>query len=492
MDNSGHSPAIVSNVPTALSAGGSETLPASSAPAVRTGLAALDYSVLQQCMHCGMCLPTCPTYVETKLERHSPRGRIALMRAIADEELSVTREFGEEMYYCLGCLACTSACPAGVNYAELFETARADIEQHQVLASPARSSVRWFALRLIFTRPRLLRFLGRLLWLYQASGAQALVRRWRLTRLLPTRLRGLEAQTPIVRRHFSDELIRETEPAEGPKRYRVALLTGCVQDLVYSEVNRATAEVLAVNGCEVFTPRQQPCCGSLHAHNGDTATAAMLARRHLDTIDPFQVDAIISNAGGCGSHLRQYDHLLRDDAVYRDRAKEWSRKLRDIHEWLVEIGFRPPRPAEKGEAAGDAKPRDAAEEVVPAAVAVTYHESCHLCHGQRVSAQPREILRSIPGLELRECAEATWCCGSAGIYNITQPDTAAWLQERKVGHIVATGAQIVATANPGCLLQLVNGLKSAPAAPIRVEHPVVLLAEAYRAERPVTPITTHP
>lgn len=433
-------------------------------------LKSLDYSVLQQCMHCGMCLPTCPTYVETGRERHSPRGRISLMRAIADGELDVTRAFGEEMYYCLGCLACTTACPAGVDYANLFETARAEVERRQVLDTHQRRSVRWFALRLIFTRPRLLRFIGRLLWLWQRSGLQALSRRTGLTRLLPGRLAGLEPQTPRIQTRFSDGLIAPVErPRTGQVRHRVALLTGCVQDLVFSDVNRATVDVLLANGCEVITPRTQSCCGSLHAHNGDTASARELARRQLDAIDPGSVDAIISNAGGCGSHLRHYNHLLHDDPAYAERAAMWSRKLRDIHEWLAEIKFRPP-----------AAPVGGAP-----AFPVTYHESCHLCHGQKVSRQPREILKSLPGAELRECGEATWCCGSAGIYNITQPETAGWLQTRKVGHVQATGATVVATANPGCHLQLENGLRAAAApgsTPPVVVHPVVLLARAYAAE----------
>lgn len=438
-------------------------------------LVGLDYSVLQQCMHCGMCLPTCPTYDETKLERHSPRGRIALMRAIADGELEVTKAFGEEMYYCLGCLACTTACPAGVDYPNLFETARAEIERKGVLDTPKRDAIRWFALRFIFTRPRLLRLVGRLLYFWQASGLQSLARRSGLTNLLPPSLRRLEPQAPQVLPRFSHQLIRpvETPPTRGQigdnrdRVRRVAVLTGCVQDLAFADINRATADVLLANGCEVVTPPVQPCCGSLHAHNGDVESARELARRQLDLFNPDDFDAIISNAGGCGSHLRAYGHLLHADPEYAPRAAAWSKKLKDIHEYLVEIGFR--------------KPTSTAP-----ATTVTYHESCHLCHGQKVSAQPRAILRALPGVELRECAEAQWCCGSAGIYNITQPDTAGHLQNRKVGHVLATGADIVATANPGCHLQLENGLRAAvPAAneAPTVTHPIVLLARAYAAEK---------
>jgi glycolate oxidase iron-sulfur subunit len=447
---------------------GLEHAASTSSPKEPNLLKSLDYSVLQQCMHCGMCLPTCPTYVDTKQERNSPRGRIALMRAVADGELAVSKAFGEEMYYCLGCLACTTACPADVNYAELFETARAEVERSGVLASAKRDGIRWFALRLIFTRPRLLRGVGRLLWVYRASGLQALVRCTRLSGLLPARLRRLEPQMPVIRRSFSNTLIAPLESARGARRHRVAVLTGCVQDLVFSDVNRATVDVLLENGCEVVTPPVQPCCGSLHAHNGDVETARSLAQRQLDLIDPFSIDAIISNAGGCGSHLRAYGHLLQDDVAYAARAAEWSRKLKDIHEWLVEIGFRKPMPPQST--------------VKSPADIVTYHESCHLCHGQKVSKQPREILQALPGMELRECAEATWCCGSAGIYNITQPDTSAWLQERKVGHLAATGANLIATANPGCHLQIQNGLADR-GLEIEVVNPVVLLAKAYAEEK---------
>lgn len=442
-------------------------------------LQGLDYSVLQQCMHCGLCLPVCPTYEETKLEKHSPRGRIALMRAIADGELEVTPAFGEEMYYCLGCLACTTACPANVDYPKLFETARAEVERQGVLASPKRDLIRHFALRTLFTRPRLLRLVGRVLYLWQASGLQALARRSGLTALLPSDLRRLEPQAPKILSKFSHQLIAPVErPAVSatPLR-RVLVLTGCVQDLAFADINRATVDVLLANGCEVHTPPVQPCCGSLHAHNGDVETARLLARRQLDLVNPDDFDAIISNAGGCGSHLRAYGHLLGDDPDYAPRAAAWSQKLRDIHEYLVEIDFRRPT------------------STAPAST-VTYHESCHLCHGQKVSAQPRAILRALPGVELRECAEAQWCCGSAGIYNLTRPDTAAWLQDRKIGHVLATGADLVATANPGCHLQLENGLRSAcadpspspltsrPSPPPSVAHPVVLLAAAYRAEEP--------
>lgn len=451
--------------------------PVPSGEAQRAGrLAGLDYSVLQQCMHCGMCLPTCPTFAETGRERHSPRGRIALMRAVADRELPLSRAFAEEMNYCLGCLACTSACPAGVDYATLFETARAEVEEQHLLDTPSRNVTRRLTMRLLFTHPRLLRAVGRMLWIYQATGLEQLVRDLKLTRLLPRRLRELEPATPRIRAKFSHELIAPVEHPPGRPRHRVLVLTGCMQDLMFSEINRATVDVLLANGCEVHTPPVQFCCGSLHAHNGDQETARLLAARQLEAVDPADFDAIISNAGGCGSHLRHYGKLLADDPRLAARAAAWSARLRDVHEWLVEIGFRTPRPR------GD-----------EAARLVTYHESCHLCHGQKVSRAPREILRALPGVQLVECAEATWCCGSAGVYSITQPRTATWLQARKVSHLRATGAAVVATANPGCHLQIENGFSAAPASGKtetrpEVVHPIVLLARAYRAER--TPMAT--
>ncbi|MBT5704843.1 (Fe-S)-binding protein [Verrucomicrobia bacterium] len=424
----------------------------------------LDYSVVQQCMHCGLCLPTCPTYDATKMERNSPRGRIALMRSIADGDLTATKTFADEMYFCLGCLACMTACPAGVNYAELFEQARAEAEASEVLTSPNRRFIRFVTLKWLFMDHSRLQFLGLMMRLYQQLGIQWLIRNSGVLRLIPKRLQQLEAMTPTVQAHFSDELIAPKTPAEnGPSRYRVALLTGCAQDLIFSDVNLDTLEVLKTNGCEVITPVNQPCCGSLHAHNGEWEAAKDLARRQIDLLPPESFDAIITNAAGCGSHLKHYASLLKDDAVYFPRAEEWDRKVKDIHEWLVEIGFRPPTVP------------------VPEKQQVTYHEACHLCHGQKITSQPREVLKSIPGLELSELPESDWCCGSAGIYNIVQPEMANQLLDRKLGHIESTKATTVATGNPGCLLHIQNGVRQ-QGKDLRLAHPVSLLAEAYRLE----------
>lgn len=412
-------------------------------------------------MHCGLCLPTCPTYAATKVERHSPRGRISLMRAIADGRMEPTRTFAEEMYFCLGCLACMTACPAGVNYAELFEHARAEAEQSRTLSAPKRNLIRKFTVGWLFMRMRRLRAVGRILRCYQRLGGQTLVRRSGLLQLLPKRLRELEAMTPTIQRKFSAQLIRRVTPARGEKKYRVAMLVGCAQDLIFSDINRDTVEVLSRNGCEVYTPANQECCGSLHAHNGELDLARQLARTAIQQFPPAEFDAIISNAGGCGSHLKHYAKLLENDPEYAEAARLWDAKLKDIHEWLVQIGIRAPLRSNGPQT-------------------VTYHESCHLCHGQKITTQPRQLLKAIPGVQLVELPEASWCCGSAGIYNIIQPEMANELLERKLRHIQSTGASIVATGNPGCLLQVLNGAKERHMA-VRVLHPITLLAEAYRA-----------
>jgi len=428
-------------------------------------LRSLDYSILQQCMRCGMCLPTCPTYDATKKERHSPRGRIALMRAIADGDLEVTHVFADEMSYCLGCLACQTACPAGVDYTELFETARSDAERSAVNATAARSFWRWLSLAVLFRRPRALRFAGRVMRVYQRSGLEAAVRTFGLTMFLPPSLRRVEPQAPRVAPRFSNRLIAPHETPGGDARYRVALLTGCIQDLVFPGVNRDTADVLLANGCAVDTPPVQPCCGSLHAHNGELDLARGLARRLIDLLPPNRYDAIITNAGGCGSHLKRYGHLLERDTTYAAAAREWDRKVKDVSEWLAQIGFRPPR----------ARP-------LSDNVTVTYHDSCHLAHGQKVTAQPRTLLQDLPGVALVDLPESTWCCGSAGVYAITQPAQAEALLHRKVDNVRRTRADVLATANPGCHLQIARGLGDA-GVEMPVFHPVSLLAMAYRRER---------
>jgi glycolate oxidase iron-sulfur subunit len=417
----------------------------------------LDYSVLQQCIHCGMCLPTCPTYEATKHETSSPRGRIALMRAVADGRLAPNSpQFADEMYFCLGCLACETVCPAGVNYAEMIEYARAEVESGGAKASGQRNFIRAFALRWLFARPHRLRWIAKFLRVDEALGFSRT-----LAPLLPRRLRELREQQPKICDSFSFDLIEEIEsPANFERKYRVGLLVGCVQDVAYSDVNRDTVDVLLANGCEVITSRNQSCCGSLMGHNGELDLAKTLARQNLDAFPLENLDAIIVNSAGCGSFMKRYGHLLPDEP----RAKVWDEKVHDIHEWLVKIGIQTPR-----------------EGARPTTTRVTYHEACHLVHGQKISAQPRELLRAISGVELFELPEAAWCCGSAGIYNITQPEMSRALLERKMKHIAATGASIVATGNPGCIGQIRYGAQKL-GVKLEIVHPITLLARAYRGE----------
>jgi glycolate oxidase iron-sulfur subunit len=333
------------------------------------------------------------------------------------------------------------------------------VEESGVLNSPRRRVLRGLAIHWLFGSLNRLQALGRLLGLYQQLGLQTLVRRSGVLGLLPQRLRELEAITPQIQPAFSSEMIPSVTAATGRRRYRVAMLTGCAQDLVFSDVNRDTVEVLSRNGCEVITPSEQFCCGSLHAHNGEWELAQDLARKQIDQFPPERFDAIITNAGGCGSHLKHFHKLLSDDPVYAERARFWDLRVKDIHEWLWQIGI-------------EAPPNEQPTQVV------TYHDSCHLAHGQKITAEPRRLLELIPNLKLVELPESSWCCGSAGIYNLIQPEMANELLSRKLTHIKATRATVVATGNPGCLLQLINGARQ-QGLNLRIVHPITLLAEAY-------------
>ena len=392
------------------------------------------------------------------------------MKNVAEGRLDVTKTFAEEMYFCLGCLACETACPAGVDYTRMFEEARGDIERTGALNTESRSWIRGSLLRGVFTRPWLLRLIGRGMRIYQTSGAEWLVRKMGLINFAPKNLRELEPLAPRIRPDFSDDLIGEIETPDARARARVGMLTGCVQDLTYSHVNRDTVDVLLANGCEVVTPRMQHCCGSLHGHNGEIEIAREMARRNIDAMERSagsldDLDAILTNAGGCGSHLKHYDHLLHDDPRYAARAVQWSAKVKDIHEFLISLGV--------------VKPTHSLAESDGRLLEITYHESCHLCHGQKITKQPRDLLKLIPGVKLVELPESSWCCGSAGVYNITQPEMSMKLLERKMGNIAKTKASVVANGNPGCSVQLEFGTRK-HGNDVEIAHPMTLLARSYR------------
>jgi len=419
-----------------------------------------DYEQLVQCMRCGACLPVCPTYAVTRLERDSPRGRIRLIKAAADGDLGPVAGFRETMAYCLDCRACETACPAGVRYGELVEAARAGF--HALPQPLAVRLTRALMLRGLFASRDRLRLAAWALYALQRSGLDDLLTASGALALLPRRLREAHALRP---RHVTpfpvDPLPTRARPA-GTPRLRVGLLAGCVMDFLYHDVNRDTVEVLVRNGCEVSVPPRQGCCGSVHGHTGDLEAARGHARRLIAAFEAAgPLDAVAVNAAGCGSFMKEYGRLLAHDPAWAGRAKAFAAKVRDVCELLVEIGFEPPR--------GEVRAR------------VAYHDACHLAHGQRITRPPRQVLRAIPGLEPVDLPEAAWCCGSAGIYNVVRPDDARVFLDRKVRNVAATGASIVAMGNPGCAMQIEAGLRAAGMR-VRVAHPVSLLAEAYRGE----------
>jgi glycolate dehydrogenase iron-sulfur subunit len=404
------------------------------------------YDRFLDCVHCGLCLQACPTYVELGTEMDSPRGRIYLMRALSEGTLTMTREVARHLDLCLGCRACETACPSGVHYGALIEGARSFVEaehRRRPLDRWRRRAIEW-----VFPHPQRLRWLLLPVRVAQWTGLWPVI-----GRLLP-----VAGMLPAVRPGGS---LREVSSAEGEERKRVGLLAGCVAQVLFGETNQATVRVLTRNGCTVIVPPAQSCCGALSLHNGSRPTALACARRVIDAFAE-DLDVIIANAAGCGAMLRQYGELLAEDSEYAERARRFSAKVRDVTEWLVELGIEPPPP------------------VSP--VRITYHDACHLAHGQQVREQPRALLRAIRGVELVDLPESELCCGSAGSYNLTEPAMAARLQARKIGNIERTNAQCVVAANPGCILQIRAGLarRWRGRGKISVLHPVEALDRAYR------------
>ena len=410
--------------------------------------------IIENCVHCGFCLPACPTYVLWNEEMDSPRGRIYLMKLASEGQASMNPQWVSHFDSCLGCMACMTACPSGVDYGKLIEATRAQIERHHPRSLGEKLHRRF--LFAVFTRPDRLRLLRWPLLAYQKSGLQSLVRGVGLLKLFPKRLQSMEALMPKLEKN---EHVPAVTPAQGAKRRRVGLLLGCVQREFFPQVNAATARVLAAEGCEVVAPQDQPCCGALMVHAGEETGALALARKTIDTFERADVDTIVTNAAGCGSNVKEYGHLLRDDRNYADRAKVFAAKCKDITEVLTEL---PPRAARN-----------------PLHLRVAFHDSCHLQHAQGVRSQPRQLLANIPGIELTEIPEGAICCGSAGIYNLVQPDAANALGDRKAQLIAPLNAEAVATGNPGCLLQLQSSL-ARQGCPIPVVHTIQLIDASIR------------
>jgi glycolate oxidase iron-sulfur subunit len=412
------------------------------------------------CVHCGFCLPTCPTYLVLGNEMDSPRGRIYLMRAAAEGRVGISETFVKHMNLCLVCRACETACPSGVEFGNLMESARGQARRK----FPEGMSDRLFRKLVLetFTNPGRLRLLLAPMRLYQRLGIQDLLRNIGFSKLFG-RWGAMEAMMPTlpdasVAAHFP-----EVTPPVEPRRGRVALLLGCAQHAFFPEVNLATARVLAANGFEVVVPRGQGCCGSLMIHEGEREKGKALARASIDAFEPVAADFIGINAAGCGSVMKEYGELLKDDPGYATRAAAFSRKVLDVSQILAGSGL--------------------TGKLHPVNLKATYHDACHLAHGQRVRSEPRALLAAVPGLQLVPLRDADFCCGSAGIYNLLHPELAREFLNRKLDRLAETGAQVVVSGNPGCLLQIAMGLRQRKI-PMRAAHTVEVLDWSYRAVTP--------
>jgi glycolate oxidase iron-sulfur subunit len=416
-----------------------------------------DKRLMADCVHCGFCLPACPTYVLWGEEMDSPRGRIYMMQKASEGNAPLDQTFRMHMDNCLGCMACMTACPSGVQYGRLIEETRAQVERN-IPRTPEDSFFRKL-LFAIFPHPARLRLLAAPLYVYQRCGLQTLIRWSGVLRLVPRRFAAMEDLLPVVFEPFPSKVPVQTAATSAARR-RVGMLTGCVQQAFFSHVNAATARVLASEGCEVIAPANQPCCGALMVHSGLEDHAAAMARSMIELFERAEVDTIVINAAGCGSAMKDYGLLLRDDPLWANRAHDFSAKCKDISEVLSELGAVAPRN--------------------PLPLRVAYHDACHLRHAQGVFQQPRELLHAIPGIEIAEIAESSLCCGSAGVYNLLQPEPAQQLGDRKVSQLLAAEADAVVSANPGCLLQLASGLRRRGEKELPAFHMIELLDASIR------------
>ncbi len=411
---------------------------------------------LDRCVHCGLCLNACPTYRQLGVEMDSPRGRIYQMVQVS-QGAPITDSYKEHMDLCLACRACETACPSGVEYGRLIEAARAQLEPH--IHRPWWNRLfRRFIFGHLLQSPGTMTVAGSLLYLYQASGLQRLVRLSGILKLMG-KLGRLEQLSPPAQAPFFFRQIGKTFSAEGERRYRVAFLAGCIANVSFARLNEATVRVLQKNGCEVVIPEGQGCCGALHVHSGIRDEARTLARRNIDAVLGGNFDAIISNAAGCGSTLKEYDELLEHDPAYAAKAEQFVHLMKDVNEFLASITLNPAM----GRVAATA----------------TYQDSCHLAHGQKIKTAPRKLLAQVPGLDFREMPKADICCGSAGIYNVVHTEMAMAILEEKMDGANLTGAEWIVTANPGCMLQLETGARIYGKNQ-RVMHVVEVLDEAYK------------
>ncbi|MBZ4020406.1 (Fe-S)-binding protein [Streptomyces purpurogeneiscleroticus] len=417
-------------------------------------------NLLDDCVHCGFCLPTCPTYVVTGEEMESPRGRIYLMDLAAKGEIPLDDAFSSRIDSCLGCLACTTACPSGVQYDKLIEAVRPQIERN-VPRQPLDQLFRTLIFKL-FPYPARLRLAALGGIAYQKLGIRALLHRLGIIQRLPARLQTLEALLPPVtlRNLFRHTPAFAAATTTAPARLRVGLLAGCAQRVFFGDVNAATIRVLAAEGCDVYIPQDRQCCGALSMHAGQEDDGLARARGTIDMFERYDLDVVVANVAGCGSTLKEYGDLLADDPDYQERAAAFSARVRDISELLAEL--------------------TPLAERHPLPLRVAYHDACHLSNAQRIRSQPRQVLRAIPGLEVADIAEAEICCGSAGIYNLVQPEKAEELGRRKAANLHDAHPDAIATANAGCLLQIRRYIDQG----VPLVHPVQLIDAAIRGVNP--------
>lgn len=408
----------------------------------------LDEDQLTNCMRCGFCLPACPTFAETGIEAESPRGRIALMKAVADGIMEPDGAFEEQMNHCLGCRACEPACPAGVKYGQLIEQARDAIEDHKQ-HKPLVKAARHAAFKTVFPHQKRMKLVGRGLELYQKSGLRKVARSTGIMKLFPKHISDMEKILPEASGKGVLEKIGAYHPAKGEKIATAALFRGCIMDVLFTDTNIHSVDLLTAAGFDVVIPAAQNCCGALHAHSGEAEGARELARGNIRAFKEANVDYIVSNAGGCGAILTEYDHLLHEDPQWRDDAAWFAAHVVDVSELLVRAGrslnFGVPSAGPAPE--GDPKVR------------ITYQDSCHLRNVMKSSDAPRVLMRQVEGAEFIEMKNADRCCGSAGIYNVTQPEMAGSILDHKMEHVEATQAQYLLTSNPGCLLQMKHGIE---------------------------------
>jgi glycolate oxidase iron-sulfur subunit len=423
--------------------------------------AGIDYELFLDCVHCGLCTSACPTYVELANEADSPRGRIYLMRAVTDGRLDLSPDVRRHLDLCLNCRACESACPSGVQYGRLIEPFRIHMVK---LGQPTGTVGFWQRFMLFHFTPyarRMRRLLDPLRWM-QKAGLDRLLEKSGLLRLLPRSVRQMQEMLPRLKPHYG--YLPEVLPAEGKRRARVTLFTGCAADAFFPETTINTAKVLQLNGCEVGVPRKQVCCGALHYHAAQEGPARDFALTNCSAFETLeQIDAIIVNAAGCGAALKDYGHWLAGTPA-ADKGKSLAAKVRDLSEFLIELGPAQPK--------------------YPLPIKAVYHDACHLCHGQQIRKQPRQLLEMIPGLELLPLNETEICCGAAGSYNLTEPEMAERLGLRKVKNIIDTNAQAVFAGNVGCLLQIGRYLRQ-QRPDVWIAHPVDALWASYSGQMPV-------